>query len=73
MTRSNEKSLFTNEGLSGSIGFLRPLAVLHLFKSSIFQEAPIIRPYARIVGAINTNIPAASQTGVMSPPLRFIP
>ena len=43
-TRKREINRRKNRGLSGSIGVFHPLAVRHLESSSVFQEAPMIRP-----------------------------
>ena len=50
MTNSKAINRRMKLGLSGSIGVLHPFTVLHLERISVFQEAPIIPPYARIVG-----------------------
>ena len=69
MTKTSENKRLRNFGLAGSIGFGRPFAVRHLLMMSMFQEAPIIRPYAIIVGAMNVSIAAANQTASIVPVL----
>ena len=62
-TNRSENSRLTNLGLSGSIGFGFPFAVRHLLMRIMFQDAPMIRPYAKMVGAINVSIAAATHIG----------
>ena len=54
-------------GLSGLIGGCLPLTLLHLESKSIFQEAPKILQYAKIVGDIKTRKAKGNQVGVNVP------
>ena len=72
-TSRNENNRPRKRFLSGSIGFGRPRVVRHLLIKSMFQEAPMMRPYAKIVGAMNISMAKASQVGVSVPPSNWYP
>ena len=62
-TRIKENNLPRNPSLVASIGFGLPTNERNLPIISIFHEAPIILPYARIVGPINTSPEIAKTKG----------
>ena len=61
--RMNANALPTKPNFLASIGFGLPSHVRNFPTISMFQEAPIILPYARIVGPMNTKPAIANAKG----------
>ena len=53
-----------NPNFSASMGLGRPNHVLNFPIISMFHEAPIMRPYARIVGPMKINTAIARASGL---------
>ncbi|CAI8244867.1 MAG: Uncharacterised protein [Methanobacteriota archaeon] len=73
ITRINAEILPKNPGLSGLIGVCLPLTLLHFESNSIFQDAPKILPYAKIVGDMKTNNAKVIHVGVNVSPCLLYP
>ena len=61
--RTNANALPTNPSFLASIGFGLPNHVLNFPIISMFQDAPMILPYARMVGPMKTKPAIANARG----------